>query len=222
MNRSELIKAIKVSGATPKRGASLEDLESMYNSITPSDDIKNLPDEPAPDIYKQETELSEEDTEKLKEEVTSVKQNEEEQKEEKPKNAFDELLGKIENADIPHSKEKVEKPLIEKTKRKRKKGESSPDSFRIEGYVLLLVTDTIFPFGLAFLNNILDKKIKVDATDLQLNEKDFNKLEPIADQAADFMAVNLNPIAGFFLVATFMYSNNLIALRMSKSENKIV
>jgi len=131
-----------------------------------------------------------------------------------PKSEFDELQEKIEGAEIPKEKISEGKPLFEQTKRKIKKGGSSPDSFRIEGYVLLLVTDTIFPFTLAFLNNLLDKKTKVKATDLQLNETDFKKLEPLADQAADYMSVNLNPIAGFLLVSTFMYSNNLLATRM--------
>jgi hypothetical protein len=36
----------------------------------------------------------------------------------------------------------------------------------------------------------------------------------LANQAADYMAVNLNPIAGFFIVAAFMYGNNLISLRV--------
>jgi hypothetical protein len=130
---------------------------------------------------------------------------------------FDELLGKIGSASAPEpSTFTGEKPLFEKTRRKKKKGESSPDSFRVEGYVLLLVTDTIFPFAFAFINNALDKRVKVQADELQLADKDFAKLEPLADQAADYMSINLNPIAGFFLVAAFMYSNNLIMIRTSK------
>ena len=134
-----------------------------------------------------------------------------------PANEFDELLGKISGAKAPEPKQAFDfdgKPLIEGTKRKRKKGESSPESFRVEGYVLLLVTDTIFPFTLAFLNNIIDKKVKVELTQLQLCENDFKKLEPLADQAADYMSINLNPIAGFLLISTFMYANNLISVRM--------
>ena len=134
-----------------------------------------------------------------------------------PADEFDELLGKISGAKAPEPKQAFDfdgKPLIEGTKRKRKKGESSPESFRVEGYVLLLVTDTIFPFTLAFLNNIIDKKVKVEMTQLQLCENDFKKLEPLADQAADYMSINLNPIAGFLLISTFMYANNLISVRM--------
>ena len=129
---------------------------------------------------------------------------------------FDELLGKISGAEAGTPKEKVVKPIITKEKRKRKKGESSADSFRIEGYILLLATDTLFPTLLAWVNNMVDKKHKkLMASDLQLSQKDFDKLEPLADQAADYMSVNLNPIAGFFLVSAFMYTNNMIVIKMT-------
>ena len=62
---------------------------------------------------------------------------------------------------------------------------------------------------------MLDKRIKISAVDLQLDDKQMAKLEPLADQAADYMAINLNPIAGFFLMSSFMYGNNLLTLRMS-------
>lgn len=129
---------------------------------------------------------------------------------------FDELLGKIEGASSPEAKAKEEKAIFEKKKRKSKKGESDPNSFRVEGYVLLLVTDTVFPSLLAFVNNMIDKKgKKIKVSDLRLAEQDFNKLEPLADQAADYISIQLNPIAGFFLVASFMYANNLIAIKMN-------
>ena len=134
---------------------------------------------------------------------------------------FDELLGKISGAEAGTPKEKVVKPIITKEKRKRKKGESSADSFRIEGYILLLATDTLFPTLLAWINNFVDKKHKkLMASDLQLSQKDFDKLEPLADQAADYMSVNLNPIAGFFLVSAFMYTNNMIVIKMSNEPLK--
>ena len=78
----------------------------------------------------------------------------------------------------------------------------------------MLVADTVFPFAFAGINNLLDKRHKIQAHKLALNDKDFAKLEPLADQAADYMAINLNPIAGFLLISTFMYGNNLLTLRM--------
>ena len=128
---------------------------------------------------------------------------------------FEALQQRIASASAPEPQKKQRRPGVEKTTRKKKKGQSDPDSFRIEGYILLLITDTVFPFAFAALNNMLDKRIKISAVDLQLDEKQMAKLEPLADQAADYMAINLNPIAGFFLMATFMYGNNLLTLRMS-------
>jgi len=128
---------------------------------------------------------------------------------------FETLQQRIASASAPEPQKKTRRPGVEKTNRKKKKGQSDPDSFRIEGYILLLITDTVFPFAFAALNNMLDKRIKISAVDLQLDEKQMAKLEPLADQAADYMAINLNPIAGFFLMSTFMYGNNLLTLRMS-------
>jgi len=128
---------------------------------------------------------------------------------------FEALQARIAAASAPEPQKKTRRPGVEKTTRKKKKGQSDPDSFRIEGYILLLITDTVFPFAFAALNNMLDKRIKISAVDLQLDEKQLAKLEPLADQAADYMAINLNPIAGFFLMSSFMYGNNLLTLRMS-------
>lgn len=132
-----------------------------------------------------------------------------------PNEDFEALQQRIASASAPEPQRKTRRPGVEKTTRKKKKGQSDPDSFRIEGYILLLMTDTVFPFAFAALNNMLDKRIKISAVDLQLDEKQMSKLEPLADQAADYMAINLNPIAGFFLMSTFMYGNNLLTLRMS-------
>ena len=128
---------------------------------------------------------------------------------------YEALQARIAAASAPEPQKRTRRPGVEKTTRKKKKGQSDPDSFRIEGYILLLITDTVFPFAFAALNNMLDKRIKISAVDLQLDEKQMSKLEPLADQAADYMAINLNPIAGFFLMSTFMYGNNLLSLRMS-------
>lgn len=132
---------------------------------------------------------------------------------------FEALQQRIASASAPEPQKKTRRPGVEKTTRKKKKGQSDPDSFRIEGYILLLMTDTVFPFAFAALNNMLDKRIKISAVDLQLDEKQMAKLEPLADQAADYMAINLNPIAGFFLMSTFMYGNNLLTLRMKFEVN---
>ena len=133
---------------------------------------------------------------------------------------FDELVGRIHAAEVPRSEKLQDKPLFEVTRKKKSKRTSSPDSMRVEGYVLMLVVDTVYPAAMAFTNNALDKRTKIRAEELSLSEHDFAKLEPLADQAADYLSINLNPVAGFFLIATFMYGNNLINLRMSKTVDK--
>lgn len=173
-------------------------------------------------VEETQEETTEETTEETPEEIVEkpTEEKPEEKAEEKPIDQFDELAGKIEGAEAPPKPKRERKPLIEKTTRKKKKGESSPESFRVEGYILMLLVDSIFPLAFSTINNMLDKRIKINSYDLALDEKDFKKLEPLADQAADYMAVNLNPIAGFFLVATFMYGNNVINLRMSIEKEK--
>jgi hypothetical protein len=138
---------------------------------------------------------------------------------ETPENSdYDELLGKIGSATPPEPKEKKEKPLVERKVRKAKKGSSDPNATRIEGFILLIAVDTIFPFGLAFLNNMIDKKHKqIEPTELQLDQKSFDKLEPLADQAADYLSFNINPVAGFFIASSLMYANNMIVLKMKNN-----
>ena len=82
-----------------------------------------------------------------------------------------------------------------------------------------MIVDTVFPFALSGINNLLDKRIKIQPQQLSLNDKDFEKLEPLADQAADYMNINLNPIAGFMPMAVFIYGNNLLNVRMQITLN---
>ena len=205
MTKNELLEAIKAGtneaefetlGLTSRSDKSL--LQGIFDQINPSNLVKD------PDL-----------TEAAANGSTEPEPESAPEPEVKIGDDFDELLGKVSGASAGKPKDKGPQPLITKEKRKRKKGESSPDSFRIEGYILLLATDTAFPTILAFINNMVDKKHrKITADELRLAEKDFNKLEPLADQAADYMTVHLNPIAGFFIIATFMYANNIIAVKM--------
>ena len=227
--KNDLIYEIRNAGYKANRNMTVDELQTIFDGLHVHRTPDIQPDELNTDQEQQKAEIEQEGSQTIvnppETEIEDVPEVEHEETEEKegegaePSSAdFDELMGKIGAASAPEPKASKDKPLIEKTKRRRKKGESSPDSFMLEGYVLLLITDTIFPFTFAFINNMLDKKIKVDATDLQLTQKDFDKLEPLADQAANYMSINLNPIAGFLLVSTFMYSNNLIIVRNQKEK----
>lgn len=205
MTRAELKEAISQKGVKFRSGLTKDELQDIYNQLYPTSETED-------NLSEQPQEKTVVDNENKTSETTEG--------EEQTGEAFDELLGKIKSAEAPIGETKKVKPLIEPTRTKTKKGRSSPDSTRIEGYVLLLIVDTIFPASFAMLNNMLDKRIKVRAEELALKEKDFKALEPLADQAADYMAINLNPVAGFFLIATFMYGSNLINIRMNLSVRK--
>jgi hypothetical protein len=128
--------------------------------------------------------------------------------------SFDELFEKIKTAEGKTGTGSVKAPLVSKEAKKRKRNASSPDSFYIEGYILLMAVDTIFPFTFAWLNNIMSKQVKVSPTQLVLTEKDFTKLEPLANQAAEYLTFHINPVLGFALVSSFMYGNKLLIARM--------
>jgi hypothetical protein len=211
MTKKELIDAIKAKGSEVNERLTKDELQVIYDGLH----VHSLPDEtPAPPETTEQPEPAEQP------ETTEQPENPEKPEgTETETDEFANLADKISGATAPPLTEKKKRAVVEKTRRKKKKGESDPDSFRIEGYVLLLIVDTVFPFSFAFLNNMLDKRLKVQANDLQLNDKDFSKLEPLADQAADYMAINLNPIAGFLMISTFMYGNNLLNVRFAMEAN---
>jgi hypothetical protein len=227
MTKNDLIEAIKATGVDVNPRLSKDELQEIFDGLRVHETPEAEPEkEPEAEPEKEPEAEPEKEPEAEPEPVPG--QEPEAEPEKKPgekteteggeipplKDSFDELSEKIKTAESPKAKRKIAKPLVEKTTRKKRKGESDPESFRIEGYVLLILVDTVFPFMLAGANNLLDKKLKIQAHQVQLNEIEFKKLEPLADQAADYMAINLNPIAGFLLVASFMYGNNLINVRM--------
>lgn len=226
MTKKELLETLKRSGENVNPRMTAEELRAIYDKLhvheIPKPRTAPAPpapaEPPAPDTPPENPEPRPEPEPEPEPETKPEPEPEAEPVipgETSPPDSFEELKAKIAGAETPKEKKKVSKPIVESTRKKKRKGESSPDSFRIEGYVLMLLTDTVFPFALAGANNLLDKRIKIQAHELQLSETDFSKLEPLADQAADYMSINLNPIAGFLLIATFMYGNNLINVRMA-------
>jgi hypothetical protein len=211
-SKNELLEIIRDNGLSGNASMTKAELQEIVDGLLPSTrQPEEKPEEQAqPDLNEEEN----------PEEIEEEKTGEDNEETPPPQSAqdFDELLGKIKGAEAPSPKsEKKEASIFEKKKRKSKKGESDPDSFRMQGYLLLLATDTIFPAALSFANNMLDKKHKISVAELKLNDRDFASLEPIADQAADYMSININPIAGFFIMASFLYANNIIILKMEKN-----
>lgn len=210
-SKNELLEIIRDNGLSGNASMTKAELQEIVDGLLPS----TRQHEEKPEEEKEQEENPEEEANTEEEKIGDI----EEPEKEKPSDQdFDELLGKIKGAEAPSPKPpKGEAPIFEKKKRKSKKGESDPNSFRMQGYLLLLATDTIFPAALSFANNLLDKKHKISVAELKLNDRDFASLEPIADQAADYMSININPIAGFFIMASFLYANNIIILKMERN-----
>jgi len=130
--------------------------------------------------------------------------------------SIDELKGEIgkgEPSIKQETKQGATKPLVERTRKKIPKNDSQPDSFRIDGYMLMLLTDTVAPFLFAMIHNMLEKRFKIEATQLALTSEQNAKLTPLAAAAADYLQFNINPVLGFFLMSGVMYGNNLYMLR---------
>jgi hypothetical protein len=216
MTKKELFEGIKTK-MNPVEfetlGLTMVDSKDYLQELFDKLHVHAVPDEPEPVI-----EPEEEESESLPETEPKVPETEPKVPSE-DKDDMADLIGKIEGAKAPLKAEKKEKPFVERKTRKSKKGVSDPEATRIEGFILLIAVDTLFPFTLAFLNNLLDKKGKrITPQDLQLDQKSFDKLEPLADQAADYLSFNINPVAGFFIASSLMYANNLIQIKMVKNE----
>lgn len=209
MTKDELKDGIIAAGGTFNPRDNKATLEDIYYGLTDAG-IGNQTERPIVKEF--------ESDEKTGETIEASADGE--AKPEGSEDTFDELLGKVKSAEIPIDGKKREKPLFESTRQRAKRGKTSPDTMQIEGYILLLVIDTVYPAALAMVNNMLDKKLKIQAHQLSLKPEQWKALEPLADQAAAYLAINLNPIAGFILISTFMYGNNLIAVRMEVSNEK--
>ena len=89
--------------------------------------------------------------------------------------------------------------------------EVAPASEYISGYVLLMICDFVFPFGISvFFTRVLKRKI--DADKLQLTGKEFSKLEPLADAAARQISVQVSPLSAFALALASVYGGKALAM----------
>jgi hypothetical protein len=220
MIKNELREALHAEGIETRRGQTKDELQEIYDRIFKREEKEPVPfkreeKEPA-EIPDQEAEI-----EKIEQDGQPViipkedNPSPEDVPADKPANEFDELIGKISDSEAPRTPPSTEQPIIRRTRKKvDKKG--TAESTYLQGYILLVIVDTAYPFGLSWLNNLMDKKIKVKVEELKLTPQQFKELEPVADQAAQYLEININPVASFFLVSSFMYANNLIMARGNK------
>ena len=110
--------------------------------------------------------------------------------------------------------------LTEKPKRKTRKKKSDVPTF-IEGWILLMIIDIVLPMGISTVFNMFVKNkphLKIEASELSLQPDQQAKLEPLAEQAANHLKVNVNPVAMFFIMSTIMYTQNLFTLQAFKKQ----
>ncbi len=109
-----------------------------------------------------------------------------------------------------------EQPVKNKRSRKKKQPEPEPEPqpmpSMISGALLILMIDLIFPNVIALANNKLSKD-KIKASDLQLDNKQRNELEPIADEVAKTITSFGNPLTVLIVTLAGIYGVNLAALK---------
>ena len=109
-------------------------------------------------------------------------------------------------------------PQPVKNKRSRKKKEPEPEPEpqamppMISGALLILMIDLIIPNVIALANNKLSKE-KIKASDLQLETKQKNELEPIADEVAKTIQSFGSPLTVLIVTLLGIYGVNLMALK---------
>lgn len=130
-------------------------------------------------------------------------------------NMFDEIQNQLQNTTqyVSENVTSEDKTLFEKKKRD-KKGKAIDDSFQIEGYILLMLMDMLFPLAISFIVGFVAKK-NIKASDLQLDDEALKRLEPLADQCAKQLSVNVSPITGFFVLSGIFYTQKTV-LALSK------
>lgn len=75
----------------------------------------------------------------------------------------------------------------------------------IDGYMLITLMDTFFPF---ILKLAFKKAKKLKDKDIQLSKDQREHLEPIADEIAQQLLSFLDPVSLFFIMAGAMYFQN--------------
>jgi len=81
----------------------------------------------------------------------------------------------------------------------------------ISGYMMLLIIDLVFPNVLIFAYNRI-KGTNLSATDLMLSSDQKSELEPLADEAAKSLSMEVNPMTLFLISMGTFYAANFFAL----------
>ena len=91
---------------------------------------------------------------------------------------------------------------------------TAPKISLVRGYMILLVLDFVLPMGITFMlrktNN--PKFNKLTARDIKLTDDEFDDLEPVADEVAKDVQLNLSPMTQLFLGMAIIYGGKIITL----------
>jgi hypothetical protein len=91
---------------------------------------------------------------------------------------------------------------------------TAPKISLVRGYMILLVLDFVLPMGITFLlrktNNPKFNKLK--AKDIKLSDDEFDDLEPVADEVAKDIQLNLSPMTQLFLGMSIIYGGKILTL----------
>lgn len=92
----------------------------------------------------------------------------------------------------------------------RKKSKFSQKTV-ISGYMMLMIIDLVFPNIVVMLYNKL-KGGDLQASDLQLTSEQKEELQPLADEAAKSLSMEINPMYLFLISLGTYYAGNFFAL----------
>lgn len=91
---------------------------------------------------------------------------------------------------------------------------TAPKISLVRGYMILLVLDFVLPMGITFLlSKTSNPKFKnIKAKDIKLTDDEFDDLEPVADEVAKDVQLNLSPMTQLFLGMAIIYGGKLLTL----------
>lgn len=119
------------------------------------------------------------------------------------------------------SASRTEKPTIAEeiseakpTKTRGRKKAAKPSL--ISGYMLLIICDFAFPLLITSIHNFVAKKrpdmARIEVYDMMLDENEKAELRPIAEEAAAYLSMEVNPLVAFGLLSGMTYGMKYVSL----------
>ena len=91
---------------------------------------------------------------------------------------------------------------------------TAPKISLVRGYMILLVLDFVLPMGITFLlkKTKNPKFADIKPKDIKLSDDEFDDLEPVADEVAKDVQLNLSPMTQLFLGMSIIYGGKILTL----------